>query len=115
MILSQVILTLMICIQKFEKLFGKSRKPNKPILKFHKDLSASLQQGFEEVILEKLNYLYEKYNLNGLCLAGGCAFNSSLNGKIINNTKFDNIYFSPNVGDAGGLLGRHFISLNKKM
>ena len=91
--------------KKFEKLFGKSRKPNKPILKFHKDLSASLQQGFEEVILEKLNYLYEKYNLNGLCLAGGCAFNSSLNGKIINNTKFDNIYFSPNVGDAGGAIG----------
>ena len=91
--------------KKFEKLFGKSRKNNEPIQKFHKDLAASLQKSFEEIILEKLDYLFEKYKFNGLCLAGGCAFNSSLNGKIISSSKFKNIYISPNVGDAGGAIG----------
>ena len=60
---------------------------------------------FEEVVLEKLNELHKKYNLESLCLAGGCAFNSSLNGKIISKSKFKNVYFSPNVGDAGGAIG----------
>jgi carbamoyltransferase len=92
--------------KKFEKLFGKSRKPNEPIKEIHKDLAASLQKGFEEVILEKLNDLNLKHNnIENLCLAGGCAFNSSLNGKIITDSKYKKIYFSPNVGDAGGAIG----------
>ncbi len=100
--------------KKFEKLFGKSRKSNEPILQLHKDLSASLQEAFEEVILDKLNKLYSKYGLDVLCLAGGCAFNSSLNGKIINNSKFKKIYFSPNVGDAGGAIGSALYVAKKK-
>ena len=88
-----------------EKVFGKSRKPHEPIQEIHKDIAASLQKVFEEIVIKKLNQLYQKYNLSGLCLAGGCAFNSSLNGKIITSTKFKNIYISPNVGDAGGAIG----------
>lgn len=91
--------------KRFEKLFGKSRKSNDPIEDIHKDLASSLQEAFEEVVLEKLNELHKKYNLESLCLAGGCAFNSSLNGKIISKSKFKNVYFSPNVGDAGGAIG----------
>ena len=91
--------------KKFEQLFGKSRKSNEPIKELHKDLAASLQLVFEEIILEKLNNLFDKYKLNGLCISGGCAFNSSLNGKIINSSKFKKIYISPNVGDAGGAIG----------
>ena len=48
--------------KKFEKLFGKSRKPNEPIKEIHKDLAASLQKGFEEVILEKINNLKLEHN-----------------------------------------------------
>ena len=90
---------------KLEKLFGKSRKLNEPISQFHKDLAASVQAVFEEIILDKINNIYEKYKKKNLCLSGGCIFNSSLNGKILNNSKFENIYFSPNVGDAGGAIG----------
>jgi len=43
-------------------------------------------------------------------MAGGCAFNSSLNGKILNQTKYKNIYISPNVGDAGGAIGAALIT-----
>mgnify|MGYP001357213418 CR=1 FL=1 len=69
--------------KRFEKLFGRSRKPNEPINQLHMDLASSLQKAFEEIVLEKLDDIYNKHNIQGLCLAGGCAFNSSLNGKII--------------------------------
>ena len=90
---------------KIEKLFGKARTNIEPVKKIHKDIAASLQKGFEEVVLEKLEDIKKKYNSDTLCLSGGCAFNSSLNGKIIKESNFKNVYFSPNVGDAGGSIG----------
>ncbi len=88
-----------------EKLLGKSRKFNEPISQFHKDLASSIQSVFEDIILEKIDHIYKNYGDKKLCLSGGCIFNSSLNGKIIKNSKFSDIYFSPNVGDAGGAIG----------
>ena len=35
---------------------------------------------------------YNKYQNDNLCIAGGCGMNSVANGKIKNNTKFNNIY-----------------------
>ena len=102
--------------KRFEKLFGSSRKFNEPINQLHMDLASSLQEAFEETVIEKLDKIYNKYNIQSLCLAGGCAFNSSLNGKIISHSKFKNIYFSPNVGDAGGAIGAAlYVTKNKNI
>ena len=64
-----------------------------------------MQEVFEEIIINKLKKLRKKYNFESLCISGGCGFNSSLNGKIIKESKFKKIFFSPNVGDAGGSVG----------
>ena len=40
-----------------------------------------------------------------MSLAGGCANNSSANGKIRKNTNFENIFIQPASTDAGGALG----------
>ncbi len=48
------------------------------------------------------------YYLTGqenLCLAGGVALNCVGNGKILESTKFKNIWIQPAAGDAGGALG----------
>lgn len=90
---------------ELEKLLGKARSYNQQISKHHKDLAASTQEVFEEIIIDKLNKIYQKYKIDNLCLSGGCIFNSSLNGKIQSNTNYKNIYLSPNVGDAGGSIG----------
>ncbi|WP_440680341.1 carbamoyltransferase family protein [Candidatus Pelagibacter sp. HIMB1636] len=90
---------------KIEKLFGKPREINEPIKQIHKDIASSLQVGLEEVVLEKIYELKNKYKSKNLCLSGGCAFNSTLNGKIIKYSGFDNVYLSPNPGDAGGAAG----------
>ena len=95
--------------KKIIQLFGKPRTVNEPIIQIHKDIAASLQTAFEEIIIKKLKQLHDIYKNDNLCIAGGCAFNSSLNGKIIANSKFKNIYISPNAGDAGGSIGAALI------
>ena len=99
--------------QKFEELFGSPRDISEEVTEYHKNLASSMQTVMEELVINKLNDLYEKYQIKNLCLAGGCAFNSSLNGKILKNTKYNNIYISPNVGDAGGAIGSALVSASR--
>ena len=91
---------------KFEKLFNqKSRLSNEPINQFHKDIAASAQHVFEEIILILLRKKLKDSNYKNLCIAGGCAFNSLLMGKIKNEFTDLNVFVQPNSGDAGGAIG----------
>lgn len=95
---------------EFEELFGPSRKLEEKVSTYHKDVAASMQSVMEEIVINKLNKIYNEYQIDNLSLAGGCAFNSTLNGKINKKTKFKNIYTSPNVGDAGGAIGSALVT-----
>ena len=95
--------------KKLEYMFGKSRQKDEAITKYHMDIASSVQFVFEDTIITKLNKLQKNNNYENLCLSGGCAFNSVLNGKIITKTKFKKVYTSPNVGDAGGAVGAALI------
>ncbi|MFC1711878.1 carbamoyltransferase [Patescibacteria group bacterium] len=89
-----------------EKLFGYPiRKKGLKIYNYHQDIAAALQKKLEEVVFNLLRAVYKKYKINNLCLAGGVALNSVVNGKIISNTPFKNIYIPPAPGDAGGAMG----------
>ena len=90
---------------KFIKLFGNPRSPNENITQKHMDIASSMQKKFEKIVIKILNNLYNYKNNPNLCLAGGCAFNSKLNGLIKKETKFKNIYIQPNAGDGGGSVG----------
>jgi len=92
--------------EKFENLFNqKSRLSNEPINQFHKDIAASAQHVFEEIIIILLRKKLKDSNYKNLCIAGGCAFNSLLMGKIKNEFKDLNVFVQPNSGDAGGAIG----------
>lgn len=99
---------------KIEKLFGKPRSINQPLEQIHKDIASSLQEVLEETIIEKIKELNKKYKYKNLCLSGGCAFNSTLNGKIIKSLDFDKVFISPNPGDAGGAAGAALYYAAKK-
>lgn len=86
-------------------MFGKERDINENISQHHKDIAASMQTCFENIVIKILNKLYDKFQIENLCLSGGCAFNSKLNGIIKERTKFKNIFIQPNAGDGGGSLG----------
>ena len=89
----------------FKKKFGEPRNNNDPIEKKHMDIANSMQKHFEDIILSILNKLYNEYKIDKLCLSGGCAFNSKLNGLIREKTKFKEVFIQPNAGDAGGSIG----------
>lgn len=101
---------------KIIELFGNDRNVNEEIKKIHMDIASSLQKCFENIIFSILNKLYVDFDIENLCLAGGCALNSKLNGLIKKNTKFKNIFIQPNSGDAGGSMGSalYFLKNNKK-
>ena len=92
--------------KKFEKLFGSIRRnPDEKIEQFHMDMAASIQKIIEDIILLLCKDLYSKYKIDNICLAGGVALNCVANSKLINQTKFKNIWVQPAASDAGGSLG----------
>jgi len=101
----------------FINLFGNPRKKDEDISGYHKDLAASVQKIYEEVLFHILNYTHDKYKIDNLTLSGGCAQNSLANGKIIKNTRFQSLFVPSNPGDGGGSVGAAYSlwsSLNKK-
>ena len=93
---------------KLEELLGPARDPEEPLEARHEAIAASLQVVFEEVALHVLNAVHERTRLPRLCLAGGCAMNSVLNGKIREQTPFEDVYIQPAAADNGTALGAAF-------
>lgn len=91
--------------ERFVDEFGPARKPQSEFNDVHKNLAASLQQRIEQVALHIVEYLYEKTKLPNLCLAGGVALNSSMNGKLLEKSSFKNIFVQPAANDAGCSIG----------
>ena len=91
--------------RNIENLLGKARYHGEDIEERHKDIAATLQYKFEEIILKIVNNIYLENLSDNICLSGGCFFNSVLNGKIYKLNKFKNISIHANVGDAGGAIG----------
>src|ERR1044071_4673250 len=52
-----------------------------------------------------LNHLQKRTGLSSVCIAGGVAQNSVINGKITENTSYTNVYIPPAGHDAGISIG----------
>ena len=86
-------------------LFGVPRLKDDKIEQNHKDIASSVQAFTEKIIFHILNNLYDETNCENICIAGGVAQNSVLNGKIISKTKFKNMYIPSAGHDAGTSIG----------
>ena len=90
---------------EFAHLFGPPRAPGAALTDRERDIAASLQLRLEEVGFHVLNHLHEQTGLTDLGLAGGVAYNSVMNGKILLNTPFKRLFIQPAAGDSGTALG----------
>ncbi len=88
-----------------EELLGPARLPEDPLGPKHEAIAASVQIVFEEAAFHVLNQVFRDTGLKRLCLAGGCAMNSVMNGKIRERTPFEEVYIQPAAGDNGTALG----------
>lgn len=91
---------------RFHALFGgPPREQESNITRREMDLAASVQAVLEDVMLAMGRHLRERTGLPRLVLAGGVALNCVMNGKLLREKIFDEIWIQPAAGDAGGSLG----------
>ncbi len=69
------------------------------------DVAYAMQHQLEAIVMEQLNKLYEMTGSDYLCLGGGVALNSVMNGKILQNTPFKHLHVYPASGDSGTAIG----------
>jgi carbamoyltransferase len=91
---------------KWEKLFGiPRRKPESEISQAYMDMALAIQQVTEESVIRLAKAARELTGCKDLVMAGGVALNCVANGKILRAGIFDDLWFQPAAGDAGGALG----------
>ena len=93
---------------EFVRELGPPRQPDEEITERHQNIAASAQKVLEEVVLHLLRGLHARTGEENLCLAGGVAFNSVMNGRIIDESPFKRVFIQPVAGDAGCSLGAAF-------
>jgi len=96
--------------EKFVDLFGPARERTKvtadnPISQHYMDIAYALQVRLEEVGLHLARWLHEKSGMTKLCVAGGVALNSVMNGRIFLETPFEDFFAQPAAADDGSALG----------
>jgi carbamoyltransferase len=91
---------------------GPPRRPDEPISERHRNIASSAQRVLEDVVLHLLEGLHKQTGEENLCLAGGVAFNSVMNGRIITESPFKRVFIQPAAGDAGCSLGAAFLTHN---
>jgi carbamoyltransferase len=103
---------------KFASLFGgPPRDSESALTQREMDLAASIQAVTEEVVIKLAKDIRRSTGQLNLCLAGGVALNCVVNGKLVSENIFDNIWIQPASGDAGGAigaaLGAYYLMLNQ--
>ena len=95
--------------KKFDLLFGgPPRTSETDLTQREMDLAASIQKVVEEVVIKMAKNISKETGMRNLCLAGGVALNCVINGVLLKEKIFDNIWIQPAAGDAGGSLGAAF-------
>ncbi|MFC1679533.1 carbamoyltransferase [Elusimicrobiota bacterium] len=91
---------------RFADLFGgPAREPESTLTQKQMDLTRSVQEACEQIMLRMAKHAKEVTGSKNLCLAGGVALNCVANGKLLRKKVFDKMWIQPASGDAGGALG----------
>lgn len=97
---------------KFYEKFGEARKPGEEFTQRHMDIAAAFQRILEDRVLEICDILYEKTKAEYLVISGGVSLNSVMNGRIVRESKFKDVYVMPAAGDNGTALGAAYYLYN---
>jgi carbamoyltransferase len=91
--------------EELERLLGPARRPDESIEPRHEAIAASAQAIFEAAAFHVLRGVHRRTGISRLAIAGGCALNSVMNGKIRERTPFTDVCIQPAAGDDGTALG----------
>lgn len=97
---------------RFIEEFGPARTNGEEFEKRHMDMAAAFQRVLEDKVLEICEILYQKTKADYLVISGGVSLNSVMNGRIIRESKFKDVYVMPAAGDNGTAIGAAFYLYN---
>ena len=90
---------------ELNKLAGGFRESTDPDIMRSADLAHNFQRSWEEAVIGIIKNLDAMGLSKNLAYGGGCALNSSTNGKILNRTSFEHLHIPSAPGDDGNSLG----------
>ena len=91
---------------------GEPRKRGDELTQRDKDMAASCQKYFEEIVLELLGSLHSQMPTDKLVTAGGCALNGVCNSRILRETPFQKSYIQCAASDDGTAIGAALYAWN---
>jgi len=91
--------------KRFLDRFGPPREKGAPLEERHRNLAASAQKLLEESVLGIAGWLHGATGETRLALAGGVALNCSMNGRLLRESPFEEIFVQPAAGDDGIAIG----------
>ncbi len=94
---------------------GPARKKGEELSEHHWDIACSAQKALEDTAIYLVKQIKEMTGEENLCMAGGVAFNSVMNGRIFHETPFKRFYVQPAAGDAGCSLGAAMMVWHQKL
>lgn len=94
---------------------GPGRNPGEELTQHHWDIACSAQKALEDTAIYLVKTIHEMTGEENLCMAGGVAFNSVMNGRIFHETPFKRFYVQPAAGDAGCSLGAAMMVWHQKL
>ena len=97
------------------KELGPGRKQGDELTEHHWDIASSAQKALEDTALYLVHKIHEMTGEENLCMAGGVAFNSVMNGRIFHETPFKRFYVQPAAGDAGCSVGAAYYVWNQTL
>ena len=100
--------------ERFVRAFGSPRAEAE-LTPEHENVAAALQATLEETYLLLVRRLAERTGMRSVCLAGGVALNAVANGRIREETAFDDVYVQPAAGDSGTAVGAAFWVWNQQL
>ena len=87
------------------KTIGLPRPSEAPLEQLHYDFARSMQQKIGDIVIHVLRGLKKVSGMKRLCLGGGLALNSVINGRVAQEGIFAEYYVPPAPHDAGTALG----------
>ncbi len=93
------------CGKRLLDALGPARAPGAELEERHRDAAAAFQRVLEERVLTVCRMLRRRSGCRRLVLSGGVALNSVMNGRIVRESGFDDIYVMPGAGDDGTSIG----------
>ncbi len=81
------------------------RRPESAISNDHRDVAAALQECLDRTMLHISGHFGRVTGFKKLAMAGGVALNCTANGRLLQETDFEDIYVQPAAGDDGAALG----------